>query len=99
MPLSSETPEKALPCPANPTADPGAPGRSKAFPLGIKISMHRGRVQTTGVQPYLRGAFVPPYESTVTANLWRDGAVMLGNSISTNSRLARRTRPRIMSVR
>jgi aspartyl-tRNA(Asn)/glutamyl-tRNA(Gln) amidotransferase subunit A len=25
----------------------------------------------------LRG-FVPPYESTVTANLWRDGAVMLG---------------------
>ena len=24
------------------------------------------------------GNFVPPYESTVTANLWRDGAVMLG---------------------
>src|SRR5579859_438270 len=24
------------------------------------------------------GQFVPPYESTVTANLWRDGAVMLG---------------------
>ena len=24
------------------------------------------------------GEFVPPYESTVSANLWRDGAVMLG---------------------
>ena len=24
------------------------------------------------------GDFIPPYEFTVTANLWRDGAVMLG---------------------
>src|SRR5690606_24905549 len=24
------------------------------------------------------GNFIPPYESTVTANLWRDGAVLLG---------------------
>ena len=27
---------------------------------------------------HILDGFVPPYESTVTANLWRDGAVMLG---------------------
>ena len=34
-------------------------------------------VATTAGSRMLEG-FVPPYESTVTANLWRDGAVMLG---------------------
>ena len=34
-------------------------------------------VQTTAGSNMLKG-FAPPYESTVTANLWRDGAVMLG---------------------
>jgi aspartyl-tRNA(Asn)/glutamyl-tRNA(Gln) amidotransferase subunit A len=34
-------------------------------------------VATTACSNILR-SFIPPYESTVTANLWRDGAVMLG---------------------
>ena len=29
---------------------------------------------------HILGEFSPPYESTVTANLWRDGAVMLGKT-------------------
>jgi aspartyl-tRNA(Asn)/glutamyl-tRNA(Gln) amidotransferase subunit A len=46
-------------------------------PLGIKDLFCTDGVQTTAGSNMLRG-FVPPYESTVTANLWRDGAVMLG---------------------
>jgi aspartyl-tRNA(Asn)/glutamyl-tRNA(Gln) amidotransferase subunit A len=34
-------------------------------------------VRSTAASKIL-GNFIPPYESTVTANLWRDGAVMLG---------------------
>ena len=40
--------------------------------------LHRGRAHH-GRQPIL-GPFVPPYESTVTANLLRDGAVFLGKT-------------------
>ena len=47
------------------------------IPLGIKDLFCTDGVQTTAGSNMLRG-FVPPYESTVTANLWRDGAVMLG---------------------
>ncbi len=45
--------------------------------LGIKDLFCTEGVQSTAGSRILEG-FKPPYESTVTANLWRDGAVMLG---------------------
>jgi aspartyl-tRNA(Asn)/glutamyl-tRNA(Gln) amidotransferase subunit A len=55
----------------------GQGGALEGAPLGIKDLFCTDGVQTTAGSNMLRG-FVPPYESTVTANLWRDGAVMLG---------------------
>lgn len=55
----------------------GTAGALEGAPLGIKDLFCTEGVQTTAGSNMLRG-FVPPYESTVTANLWRDGAVMLG---------------------
>src|SRR5256884_544542 len=45
--------------------------------LGIKDMFATKDVRTTACSRMLEN-FVPTYESTVTANLWRDGAVMLG---------------------
>jgi aspartyl-tRNA(Asn)/glutamyl-tRNA(Gln) amidotransferase subunit A len=45
--------------------------------LGIKDMFATEDVRTTAGSRILDG-FLPTYESTVTANLWRDGAVMLG---------------------
>src|SRR6187455_1778989 len=45
--------------------------------LGIKDMFATKDVRTTAGSRILDN-FVPTYESTVTANLWRDGAVMLG---------------------
>ena len=74
-----ETPEKALAMARN--ADTriakGDAGPLEGIPLGIKDLYCTEGVQTTAGSHILEG-FVPPYESTVTANLWRDGAVMLG---------------------
>src|ERR1700760_4959175 len=47
------------------------------IPLGIKDLFATKDVRTTACSKIL-GNFVPPYESTVTSQLWRDGAVMLG---------------------
>ena len=55
----------------------GEGGALEGAPLGIKDLFCTDGVQTTAGSNMLRG-FVPPYESTVTANLWHDGAVMLG---------------------
>lgn len=55
----------------------GEGGALEGAPLGVKDLFCTEGVQTTAASNMLRG-FVPPYESTVTANLWRDGAVMLG---------------------
>jgi aspartyl-tRNA(Asn)/glutamyl-tRNA(Gln) amidotransferase subunit A len=49
----------------------------EGIPLGIKDLYCTKGVPTTAASHILEG-FVPTYESTVTANLWRDGAVMLG---------------------
>lgn len=46
-------------------------------PLGIKDLFCTEGVRTTACSNIL-GEFTPTYESTVTAQLWRDGAVMLG---------------------
>ncbi|WP_339913944.1 Asp-tRNA(Asn)/Glu-tRNA(Gln) amidotransferase subunit GatA [uncultured Brevundimonas sp.] len=55
----------------------GEGGALEGAPLGIKDLFCTDGVQTTAGSNMLRG-FVPPYESTVSGNLWRDGAVMLG---------------------
>ena len=47
------------------------------IPLGIKDLFATQGVRTTACSRIL-GDFTPPYESTVTSQLWRDGAVMLG---------------------
>ncbi len=74
-----ETPEKALAMAAASDARlaRGEGGALEGVPLGIKDLFCTEGVQTTAGSKILEG-FVPPYESTVTANLWRAGAVMLG---------------------
>ena len=55
----------------------GTAGPLDGAPLGIKDLFCTKGVRTTAGSKII-GEFVPTYESTVTANLWRDGAVMLG---------------------
>ncbi len=55
----------------------GEGGALEGAPLGIKDLYCTEGVRTTACSGILE-SFIPPYESTVTANLWRDGAVMLG---------------------
>jgi len=55
----------------------GEGGPLEGVPLGIKDLFCTEGVLTTAGSHILDG-FTPPYESTVTANLWRDGGVMLG---------------------
>src|SRR6201747_1147806 len=55
----------------------GEGGPLGGIPLGIKDLFATRDVRTTACSKIL-GDFVPPYESTVTSQLWRDGAVMLG---------------------
>ncbi len=49
----------------------------EGIPLGVKDLFCTKGVRTTACSHILNG-FTPTYESTVTANLWADGAVMLG---------------------
>jgi aspartyl-tRNA(Asn)/glutamyl-tRNA(Gln) amidotransferase subunit A len=55
----------------------GEGGPLGGIPLAIKDLFATKGVRTTACSKIL-GNFVPPYESTVTSQLWRDGAVMLG---------------------
>ena len=55
----------------------GKAGALEGIPLGIKDLFATEGVHTQAASHVLDG-FKPPYESTVTANLWADGAVMLG---------------------
>src|SRR5438045_9307230 len=55
----------------------GKGGPLAGIPLGIKDLFATKDVRTTACSKIL-GNFVPPYESTITSQLWRDGAVMLG---------------------
>jgi aspartyl-tRNA(Asn)/glutamyl-tRNA(Gln) amidotransferase subunit A len=74
-----ETPERALAMARHSDARiaKGEAGPLEGIPLGIKDLYCTEGVQTTAGSHILEG-FVPAYESTVTAHLWRDGAVMLG---------------------
>ena len=49
------------------------------IPLAIKDMFCTEGVRTTACSHILDN-FVPPYDSTVTSQLWRDGAVMLGKT-------------------
>lgn len=55
----------------------GQGGTLEGIPLGIKDLFGTKGVHTQAGSHILDG-FKPEYESSVTANLWRDGAVMLG---------------------
>src|SRR4029079_14426126 len=55
----------------------GEGGPLEGIPLGIKDLFATKGVRTTACSRIL-DEFIPTYESTVTTNLWRDGAVMLG---------------------
>ena len=74
-----ETPEKALAMAkaSDERIAKGAAGPLEGLPLGIKDLYATEGTRTTACSKIL-GNFVPPYESTVTSQLWRDGAVMLG---------------------
>ena len=49
----------------------------EGIPIGVKDMFATKNVRTTACSHVLDN-FVPTYESTVSANLWRDGAVLLG---------------------
>ncbi|MEP9351225.1 Asp-tRNA(Asn)/Glu-tRNA(Gln) amidotransferase subunit GatA [Xanthobacter sp. KR7-225] len=74
-----ETPEIALDMAKESDARiaSGDTGHLEGIPLGIKDMFCTRGVRTTACSRILDG-FVPQYESSVTANLWRDGAVLLG---------------------
>src|ERR1700709_2432354 len=74
-----ETPEqaRAMAKAADAKIAKGDGGPLGGIPLGIKDLFATQDVRTTACSRIL-GNFVPPYESTVTSQLWRDGAVMLG---------------------
>jgi aspartyl-tRNA(Asn)/glutamyl-tRNA(Gln) amidotransferase subunit A len=77
----TETPERAL---AMAEASDRRLARGEGLPLdGLPIAVKdlfcTADVETTAGSRIL-GGFKPPYESTVTANLWRAGAVMLGKA-------------------
>jgi aspartyl-tRNA(Asn)/glutamyl-tRNA(Gln) amidotransferase subunit A len=77
----TETPEQAL---AMAAASDQRIGRGTArplegVPLAIKDLFCTAGVRTTAGSHILEN-FVPPYESTVSGNLWRAGAVLLGKT-------------------
>jgi aspartyl-tRNA(Asn)/glutamyl-tRNA(Gln) amidotransferase subunit A len=74
-----ETPDRAreMSAQADARIAKGEAGPLEGIPLGIKDLFATEGVRTTACSKIL-GNFIPPYESTVTANLWRDGAVLLG---------------------
>jgi len=57
----------------------GTAGALEGLPLAIKDLFCTKGTRTTAASKIL-GNFVPPYESTVTQNLWDAGAVMLGKT-------------------
>lgn len=73
------TPERALAMAAASDARraAGEAGALEGLPIGVKDLFATEGVHTQACSRILQG-FKPEYESTVTAQLWRDGAVMLG---------------------
>ena len=75
----SETPEQALEMAKASDARiaAGQAGPLEGLPLGVK-DLYATKGSHTQACSHILDGFKPVYESTVTANLWRDGAVMLG---------------------
>ena len=57
----------------------GEAGPLDGIPLAVKDMFATAGVRTTACSHILEN-FVPSYESTVSGNLWRDGAVLLGKT-------------------
>src|ERR1700759_1471889 len=77
----TETPDKAREM-AKASDARRAKGQARlleGFPLAIKDLFCAEGVQTPAASRILEG-FVPPYESTVTTNLWKAGATMVGKT-------------------
>jgi aspartyl-tRNA(Asn)/glutamyl-tRNA(Gln) amidotransferase subunit A len=76
-----ETPERALDMAKASDARlaKGEAGPLEGIPLAIKDMFCTRDVRSTACS-HILGEFAPTYESTVTANLWRDGAVLLGKT-------------------
>src|ERR1700733_5043917 len=74
-----ETPDqaRAMAQKADASIAEGEAGPLAGIPLGIKDLFATRDVRTTACSKIL-GNFVPTYESTITSQLWRDGAVLLG---------------------
>ncbi len=77
----TETPDKALAMAVDSDARiaKGEARPLEGLPLAIKDLFCTKGVRTTAGSNIL-GNFVPPYESTVSQNLWNAGAVMLGKT-------------------
>ncbi|MBF0269278.1 MAG: Asp-tRNA(Asn)/Glu-tRNA(Gln) amidotransferase subunit GatA [Alphaproteobacteria bacterium] len=77
----TETPDQALRMAADSDKRRASKqaGLLEGIPLAIKDLFCTEGVQTTAGSHILEG-FKPPYESTVTTNLWKQGAVMLGKA-------------------
>jgi aspartyl-tRNA(Asn)/glutamyl-tRNA(Gln) amidotransferase subunit A len=75
----AETPDKALAMAADSDRRiaRGAARSLEGVPIGVKDLFCTEGIHTQAASRVLDG-FKPTYESTVTANLWNDGAVMLG---------------------
>jgi aspartyl-tRNA(Asn)/glutamyl-tRNA(Gln) amidotransferase subunit A len=75
----AETPDKALTMAATSDArlSKGEGGPLEGLPIGVKDLYATEGVHTQACS-HILDKFKPAYESTVTAQLWRDGAVMLG---------------------
>ncbi len=76
-----ETPERAIEMARASDARlaKGEAGPLEGIPLAIKDLFATKGVRTTACSKILDN-FVPTYESTVTSQLWRDGAVLLGKT-------------------
>jgi aspartyl-tRNA(Asn)/glutamyl-tRNA(Gln) amidotransferase subunit A len=76
-----ETPERAeaLARAADARLGKGEAGALEGIPLAVKDLFCTQDVRTTACSRILEN-FEPPYESRVSANLWRDGAVLLGKT-------------------
>jgi aspartyl-tRNA(Asn)/glutamyl-tRNA(Gln) amidotransferase subunit A len=76
-----ETPERAsaMAKAADARIAAGKAGPLEGIPLAIKDMFCTEGVRSTACSRILSN-FVPTYDSTVTANLWRDGAVLLGKT-------------------
>lgn len=77
----TETPDKALAMAgeADKRLAAGSTAPLEGLPIAVKDLYCTDGVLTTAASHILDG-FVPTYESTVTANLWRNGAVLLGKT-------------------